>query len=93
MIFLAGGKMAGKKRQAKVVDPEKFSYAPEEKADDIYDEETREEQLEGDEITAAEEGFMRGWDGEIEGGKKNKKTNPHNDMVSVEMTKNQYGED
>jgi hypothetical protein len=85
--------MAGKKRRVKADDDEKFSYGPEQKADDVYDEETREEQLEGDEITAAEEGFMRGWEGEIEGGKKNKKSRPHNDLTSVEMTKNQYGED
>jgi hypothetical protein len=85
--------MAGRKRLAKASEPEKFSYAPEEKAEDIYDEETREELLEGDEITAAEEGFMRGWNGEIEGGKKNKKSRPHNDMKSVEMAKNEYGED
>lgn len=85
--------MAVKKRKAKVAEPEKFSYTPEEKATDIYDEETREELLEGDEITAAEEGFMRGWEGEIEGDKKNKKSRPHNDMASVEMTKNEYGED
>jgi hypothetical protein len=61
--------------------------------DDIYNEATRQEMLEDDEITAAEEGFMRGWDGTVEGGKKHKKDGDHKDTVSVELVENQYDED
>jgi photosystem II stability/assembly factor-like uncharacterized protein len=61
--------------------------------EDIYDEDTRQEMLEDDEITAAEEGFMRGWEGTVEGGKKHKKDGDHNDTVSVELVKDQYNED
>lgn len=60
---------------------------------DIYDEESRDEMVEDDEITAAEEGFMRGWDGTVEGGKKHKKDSDHNDATSVELVKEQYNED
>lgn len=61
--------------------------------EDIYDEDSRQEMLEDDEITAAEEGFMRGWDGTVEGGKKHKKDSDHKDMASVELAKEQYKED
>ena len=36
---------------------------------------------------------MRGWDGTVEGGKKNKKGNAHEDTTSVELAKDQYTED
>ena len=49
--------------------------------------------VENDEITASEEGFMRGWDGTVEGGKKHKKDSDHKDMASVELAKEQYRED
>lgn len=49
--------------------------------------------LENDEITATEQGFMRGWDGTVEGGKKQKKGGDHKDTVSVELVKDQYRED
>jgi len=62
-------------------------------SEDIYDDESRQEMLEDDEITATEEGFMRGWDGTMEGGKKHKKDSEHRDMASVELIKEQYKED
>jgi hypothetical protein len=49
--------------------------------------------LENDEITATEEGFMRGWDGTVEGDKNKKKAGGHKDTVSVELVKDQYTED
>jgi hypothetical protein len=49
--------------------------------------------LENDEITAAEEGFMRGREGNVEGGNKDRKGRAHKDTTSVELAKGQYGED
>lgn len=78
-------------------EPEKESEEPNEEEDedskDIYDDDTRQEMVENDEITASEEGFMRGWDGTVEGGKKHKKDSDHKDMASVELAKEQYRED
>jgi hypothetical protein len=83
-----------KKRRKKLEsDSEKFVYEKNEKPEDIYDDDSRQEMLEDDEITAAEEGFMRGWDGTVEGGKKHKKDSDHKDMASVELVKEQYEED
>jgi len=62
-------------------------------SEDIYDDESRQEMLEDDEITETEEEFMRGWDGTVEGGKKHKMDNEHQDMASVELVKEQYRED
>ena len=64
-----------------------------EEPQDIYDEDVREDMLENDEITATEEGFMRGWDGTVEGDKRKKKAGDHKDTVSVELVKDQYTED
>jgi len=82
----------GRRKTAKD-DDERYVYEEEKEPEDIYDEDTREEMLEDDEITAAEEGFMRGWDGEIEGGKKQRKVSGHKDTASVELAKEQYQED
>ena len=65
----------------------------EEPEQDVYDDDSRQEMLENDEITASEEGFMRGWDGTVEGGKKHKKDSDHKDTASVELAKEQYKED
>jgi hypothetical protein len=67
--------------------------AEDEESKDIYDEDAREEMVEDDEITAAEEGFMRGREGDVEGGKKDRKVTAHKDTPSVELAKGQYGED
>jgi hypothetical protein len=72
---------------------EEFTDEEEKQPEDIYSEDSREEMLEGDEITATEEGFMRGWDGTVEGGKKSKKGDGHKDPESVELVKEQYTED
>ncbi len=49
--------------------------------------------LEDDEITATEEGFMRGFKGEIQGGKKHKKNAGQEDSTSVNLPKERYTED
>jgi hypothetical protein len=85
--------LTGKKRKKPEIDDEKFVDGEDEEPEDIYDEESREEMVENDEITAAEEGFMRGWEGTVEGGKKHKKDGDHNDTTSVELVKEQYNED
>jgi hypothetical protein len=85
--------MAKKERKKLADDSEEYVLEEGEEPQDIYDEEIREEMLENDEITATEEGFMRGWDGTVEGGKKKRKAGEHKDTVSVELVKDQYTED
>ena len=85
--------MIEKKHKKTESDSEKIVYGEDEEPEDIYDDDSRQEMLEDDEITAAEEGFMRGWDGTVEGGKKHKKDSDHKDMASVELVKEQYEED
>ncbi|HEY3419603.1 MAG TPA: hypothetical protein VGK23_03540 [Methanomassiliicoccales archaeon] len=85
--------MDEKKRIRQKAGSEEFTDAEEKEPEDIYNEETREEMLEGDEITATEEGFMRGFEGEVEGGKKHKKDSGHEDTTSVDLAKDQYTED
>ena len=90
--------MAEKRRKTPESDAEESvsdeDTEPEDKeAEGIYDDDARQEMLEDDKITASEEGFMRGWDGTVEGGKKHKKDSDHKDMASVEEVKEQYKED
>ncbi len=85
--------MTGKKRKKAEIEEDEIIEKEDEEPEDIYDEESRDEMVENDEITAAEEGFMRGWDGTVEGGKKHKKDSDHNDTTSVELVKDQYNED
>lgn len=85
--------MNEKKAKKPAKEDEKFTYEEEKEPEDIYNEEAREEMLEGDEISANEEGFMRGFEGNIEGGKKRKKDSEHEDSVSVDLMKEQYTED
>jgi hypothetical protein len=84
--------MMEKRRKKQESDSEKFAYE-DKKPEDIYDDDSRQEMLEDDEITAAEEGFMRGWEGNVEGGKKHKEDSAHKDTASVELAKEQYQED
>ena len=85
--------MTGKRRKKIEIEEDEIIDKKDEEPEDIYDEESREEMVENDEITAAEEGFMRGWEGTVEGGKKHKKDSDHNDTTSVELVKEQYNED
>lgn len=59
--------------------------------DDIYDSEQREKMLDEDEITAAEEGFMKGRDDQPS--KKQTRKETHDDSVSVELAKEDAEED
>jgi hypothetical protein len=57
--------------------------------EDIYDEKQREEMLDEDEITAAENAFMQGREMTPD-----KKKHPaHKDTVSVELAEDEYEED
>lgn len=85
--------MNERKPKKREIDSEEFTDEEEKQPEDIYNEESRQEMLEDDEITATEEGFMRGWEGTVEGGKKHKKDSAHKDETSVELVKEQYTED
>jgi len=85
--------MVKKERKKPNIEDEEFVFEEGEEPQDIYDEGVREDMLDNDEITATEEGFMRGWDGTVEGGKKKRKEGGHKDTLSVELVKDQYTED
>ncbi len=85
--------MIEKRRKKPNTESEELVNDEDTKPEDIYDDDSRQEMLEDDKITASEEGFMRGWDGTVEGGKKHKKDSDHKDMASVELVKEQYKED
>jgi hypothetical protein len=57
--------------------------------EDIYDDKQREEMLDEDEITAAENAFMQGREMTPD----KKKHPPHKDTVSVELAEDEYEED
>ena len=66
----------------------------EEETDDLYDTDERENMLDEDEITAAEEGFMKGREQEPPSKKETRKNAiNHNDTVSVELAKEDSQED
>jgi hypothetical protein len=59
------------------------------KTEDIYDDKQREQMLDEDEITAAENAFMQGREMKPE----KKKRPTHKDTVSVELAEEEYTED
>jgi hypothetical protein len=66
----------------------------EEETDDVYDTDVRETMLDDDEVTAAEDGFMRGREQEPPGKKETrKKAVSHDDSISVELAKEDTEED
>ena len=66
----------------------------EEETEDVYDTEERETMLDEDEITAAEEGFMKGREQEPPSKKKTRKNAvSHDDSTSVELAKEDSEED
>ena len=85
--------MVEKRRKKPESDSKETADDEDKESEGIYDDDERQKMLDDDEITASEEGFMRGWDGTVEGGKKHKKDSDHNDMTSVELAKEQYKED
>jgi hypothetical protein len=65
-----------------------------EETDDIYDTEERDEMLDTDEITAAEEGFMRGREQEPPSKKQTRRNAiSHTDEVADELAKEEAEED
>jgi hypothetical protein len=83
-----------RKRKTKHVDTD--DVEPEEnlesETEDIYDDKQREQMLEDDEITAAENAFMEGREMKNKKERKTKKTG-HDDSISVELSKKEYEED
>jgi hypothetical protein len=78
--------------------PQPYLYTGETKADeeateDIYDSKEREEMLDDDEITAAEEGFMRGRDDEPSQKQTRKNAVSHTDETAVELAKEDAEDD
>ena len=80
-----------RKRKIKRVDIDDVEKQEETETEDIYDEEQREQMLEDDEITAAENAFMQGR--EIKPEKRKTKKLSHEDSVSVELAEEDYSED
>ena len=81
---------AKKKKRFVLADDSKVSNELE--TEDIYIDEQREEMLQDDEITAAEDGFMRGREMTPKTAKRLKKSS-HEDTVSVELAEDEYGDD
>jgi len=87
-----------RKRQVEATpDAEGLIDAEETKTEDIYEGDQRDKMLEDDEITAAEDGFMRGRDMAMkemeEERKKGRKPIIHADGTSVTLNEEQYEED
>ena len=80
-----------KKRKMKHFDTDDVEKEEVTETEDIYDDEQRENMLEEDEITAAENASMQGR--EITPEKKKTKKTSHDDSVSVELAENEYSED
>lgn len=74
--------------------PPESKQEKEEETEDIYDTDTRENMVEEDEITDAEEGFMEGREQEPPAKKETrKKSVSHDDTVSVELAKEDTEDD
>jgi hypothetical protein len=91
-----GGFMSKSKRRKRYIEPEsdfdETEKAEEEgETEDIYNNEQREKMLDEDEITAAEEAFMRGRD-ELPNKKETRKKS-HDDSISVELSKEDAEDD
>jgi hypothetical protein len=71
----------------------KSESATEEETDDLYDSKQRETMLDEDEITAAEEGFMRGRDEPPNKKETLRKSISHDDTIAVELAKEDSEED
>lgn len=80
------------KKKKRFVEPEDSEESNELETEDIYNDEQREEMLEEDEITAAENGFMQGREMTPKTAKRLKKFN-HKDSVSVELAEDEYSDD
>jgi hypothetical protein len=83
-----------KKRKTKNADTDDVEPEDnlESETEDIYDDKQREQMLEDDEITAAENAFMEGREMEKKKERKANRTG-HDDSISVELSKKEYEED
>ena len=83
-----------KKRKMKHVDTDDVEPKDnlESETEDIYDDKQREQMLEDDEITAAENAFMEGREMKNKKEIKTKKMG-HDNSISVELSKKEYEED
>jgi hypothetical protein len=87
-----GGDLVNRKKKSRFVTVEDYKESKELETEDIYDDDQREEMLLDDEITAAEDGFIRG----RELSRKNVKRFgrfKHEDSVSVELAEDDYEDD
>ena len=80
-----------KKRKIRHADIGDVEKQEETETEDIYDDEQREQMLDDDEITAAENAFMQGR--EMKPEKRKSKKTSHTDTVSVELAEDEYTED
>jgi hypothetical protein len=78
-----------KRKKTKHIDTDDVEQEKERETGDIYDDKQREEMLEADGITAAENAFMQGR--EMTLGKRKRPT--HKDTVSVQLAEDEYQED
>jgi hypothetical protein len=85
------GVCVSRKRKIKHADIDDVEKQEEIETEDIYDDEQREQMLDDDEITAAENAFMQGR--EIKPEKRKTKKLSHDDSVSVELAEDEYSED
>ena len=87
-----GDCMSRTRRKKRHVDTDDIEDEEETESEDIYDDTQREELLEEDEITAAENAFMQGREMTPEKMKRRTQTD-HKDTVSVELAEDEYEED
>jgi hypothetical protein len=78
-----------RKKKTAHIDTDDAEQEKERENGDIYDDKQREEMLDDDEITAAENAFMQGR--EITPKKKKRPT--HKDTVSVQLAEDEYKDD
>jgi hypothetical protein len=85
--------MSKQRRKKSRIEPDDVEAReePADETEDIYDAEQRERMLDEDEITAAEEGFMRGRDEPPS--KKETRKKSHDDSISVELSKQDAEDD
>ncbi|HUW49104.1 MAG TPA: hypothetical protein VMW36_10220 [Patescibacteria group bacterium] len=79
----------GKRKKTEHIDTDDAEQKKERETGNIYDDKQREEMLDEDEITAAENAFMQGR--EITPEKRKRPT--HKDTVSVQLAEDEYKED
>jgi hypothetical protein len=78
-----------KRKKTEHVDTDDAEQEKEREDGDIYDDKQREEMLEEDEITAAENAFMQGREATSE----KRKRPTHRDTVSVQLAEYEYKDD